>query len=87
MDTSIFSAYQIQITAICDSDKESSSDSNNYTAKSKIELLCADEDKSEIISTIQKTANTGKKDDGLVFSYKIDRFGKICNIGIDIIGF
>nr|WP_232212199.1 P-II family nitrogen regulator [Candidatus Nitrosopumilus sediminis] len=85
MDISTFSAYQVQITEIHHSHKGLKSDTSDYIPKSKIELLCADKDKEEIISTIQKTANTGQKDDGVVVSYKIDKFGKICDIGVDLI--
>nr|WP_016939901.1 P-II family nitrogen regulator [Nitrosopumilus sp. SJ] len=85
MDISTFSAYQVQITEISYAHKGLKSDISNYIPKSKIELLCADKDKEEIISTIQKTASTGQKDDGVVVSYKIDKFGKICDIGVDLI--
>lgn len=34
---------------------------------------------------MQKTATTGEKVDGIMFSYKIDKFVKISNIGIDTI--
>lgn len=87
MDISIFSAYQIQITEINYIQKGLRSDFSNSIPKSMIELLCADKDTKKIICNIQKTANTGQKDEGVVLSYKIDKFGKISNIDIVIIGF
>ena len=86
IDISTFSAYQVQITGMSHEHKELRSGSGNYIPKSKIELVCADKDREEIINSIQKTANTGQKDDGVVLSYKIDEFGKIYNIGVDTIG-
>jgi len=74
---STISAYQVQISGIHHSHKGLRSSSSNYIPKSKIEILCADKDKDEIVSTIQKTAKTGQKGDGIVFSYKIDKLVKI----------
>ena len=41
--------------------------------------------KNKITNIIQKTANTGQKGDGVAFTYKIDKFIKISNAGIDAI--
>ena len=86
IDISTFSAYQVQITGIPHEHKELRTGLDNYILKSKIELVCADKDRGTIINSIQQTANTGQKDDGVVLSYKIDKLGKICNIGVDPIG-
>ena len=85
-DISTFSVYQVQITGIHREHKGLRTTPSNYIPKSKIELVCADKDKEEIVNSIQKTANTGQKDDGIVLSYKINKFGKICNIEVDTIG-
>lgn len=74
---STFSAFQVQITWIHHSHKGLRTNSHNYIPKSKIELLCADEDKDKVIEIIQKTATTGEKGDGIVFCYKIENLVKI----------
>lgn len=87
MDISTFSAYQVQITGMPHEHKGLRTGPGSYIPKSKIELVCADRGREGIISSIQKTASTGQKDDGVVLSYQIDKFGKIYNIDIHTIGF
>ncbi|MGY5147497.1 MAG: P-II family nitrogen regulator [Candidatus Nitrosopumilus sp. bin_7KS] len=72
-----FSAYQVQISGIHHAHEGVRTHSSNYIPKSKIELLCSDEDKDKIIEIIQKTASTGEKGDGIVFCYKIEKLVKI----------
>lgn len=62
-----FSAYQVQISGIHHSHEGVRTHSSNYIPKSKIELLCSDEDKDKIIEIVQKTASTGEKGDALSF--------------------
>ena len=45
--------------------------------KSKIEILCSEDEEEKITNTIQKTASTGEKGDGVVFTYNIDNLVKI----------
>jgi nitrogen regulatory protein PII len=46
---------------------------NDFTPKTKIEIICSEEDSERIIETIQKTAHTGRKGDGKVFVTHIDK--------------
>ena len=80
-----FSAYQVQITGIHRGHKGLKNKTSDFIPKIKIEILCADESEDEIINTIQKTASTGEKGDGVVFAYNIDKIVKIKNkqTGID----
>jgi len=72
-----FSAYQVRISGIHSSHQGIRSNTSDYIPKSKIELLCVDKDKDEIIEVIQKSANTGQMGDGIVFCYKIEKLVKI----------
>lgn len=86
VEISTFSAYQVQITGMPHEQKGLETGSGNYISKSKIELVCADKDRENIVNIIQKAANTGEKDDGVVLRYQIDKLGKIYNLGVDTIG-
>ncbi|MDC4230770.1 MAG: P-II family nitrogen regulator [Nitrosopumilus sp.] len=70
-----FSSYQVQITGIHKGHKGLRNKTSDFIPKTKLEILCADEDK--IVDTIQKTAHTGEKGDGVIFSYHIDKIVKI----------
>ena len=72
-----FSVYQVQITGIHKSHEGLKSKTSDLIPKVKIEILCADKDEEKIISTIQKSAKTGEKGDGVIFTYKIDNLVKI----------
>jgi len=50
---------------------------SDFIPKVKIEILCTDENEEKIVNTIQKTANTGEKGDGVVFTYSLDKLVKI----------
>jgi len=80
-----FSAYQVQITGIHKAHEGWRNKTSDFIPKAKIEILCADENEEKIVNTIQKTANTGEKGDGVVFTYNIDRLVKIRNgkTGVD----
>jgi len=45
--------------------------------KTKIEIICGENDKNKIIDTISKSAKTGQTGDGIVFSQPIDDLVKI----------
>ena len=72
-----FSSYQVQITGIHKSHEGWRNKTSDFIPKSKIEILCSDEDTENIVNTIQKTASTGEKGDGVVFTYNIDNLVKI----------
>lgn len=74
---STFSAYQVQISGMHHAHEGVRTHSSNYIPKSKIELLCSDDDKDKVIELVQKTATTGEKGDGIVFCYKIEKLIKI----------
>ena len=74
-----FSAYQVQITGIHKAHDGWRNKTSDFIPKAKIEILCADENEQKIIDTIQKTACTGEKGDGVVFTYNIDKLVKIRN--------
>jgi nitrogen regulatory protein P-II 1 len=72
-----FSSYQIQITGIHKVHEGWRNKTSDFIPKSKIEILCMDEDEEKIVNTIQKAATTGEKGDGVVFTYSINQLVKI----------
>lgn len=74
-----FSAYQVQITGIHKSHEGWRNKTSDFLPKAKIELLCEDKDEEKIVDTIQKTASSGEKGDGIVYSYSVDKLVKIRN--------
>ncbi|MDF2422320.1 MAG: P-II family nitrogen regulator [Nitrosopumilus sp.] len=72
-----YSAYQVQITGIHKSHQGWRNKTSDFLPKAKIEILCADEDEERILDTIQKTASSGEKGDGIVYSYHIGKLVKI----------
>ena len=74
-----FSSYQVQITGIHKVHEGLKNKTSDFIPKTKIEILCADDSQEKIVSTIQKSASTGQKGDGVIFSYNIDKLVKIKN--------
>ena len=74
-----FSAYQVQITGVHKGHEGWRNKTSDFIPKTKLEILCGENDESKIIDVIQKTANTGEKGDGVVFSYNIEKLVKIRN--------
>ncbi len=72
-----FSSYQVQITGIHKVHEGWRNKTSDFIPKSKIEILCSDEDEEKIVNTIQKSATTGEKGDGVVFTYNINQLVKI----------
>lgn len=72
-----FSAYQVRISGIHKEHHGIRNKTTDYIPKSKIELLCSDDDKEKIIRIIEKSASTGEVGDGIVFCYKIENLVKI----------
>ncbi len=72
-----FSSYQVQITGIHKVHEGWRNKTSDFIPKSKIEILCTDEDEEKIVNTIQKAATTGEKGDGVVFTYSINQLVKI----------
>jgi len=72
-----FSAYLVQITGIHKGHEGWRNKTSDFIPKTKLEILCADKDEEIIIDTIQKSANTGERGDGVVFTYDIDKIVKI----------
>ena len=72
-----FSSYQVQITGIHKVHEGWRNKTSDFIPKSKIEILCMDEDEEKIVNTIQKAASTGEKGDGVVFTYNINQLVKI----------
>ena len=72
-----FSSYQVQITGIHKVHEGWRNKTSDFIPKSKIEILCSDEDEAKIVNTIQKAASTGEKGDGVVFTYNINQLVKI----------
>ena len=79
-----FSTYQVQITGIHRVHKGWRNKTSDFIPKSKMEILCADKDQEKIINTIQKTASTGEKGDGVIFAYNVDKLVKIKNGKTDL---
>jgi len=74
-----FSSYQVQITGIHKVHEGLRNKTSDFIPKTKIEILCSNENEEKIVSTIQKSASTGEKGDGIIFSYKLDKLVKIKN--------
>ena len=74
-----FSSYQVQITGIHQVHEGWRNKTSDFIPKTKIEILCTDENQEKIVNTIQKSANTGEKGDGVIFTYNIDHLVKIKN--------
>lgn len=72
-----FSVYQVQITGIHKAHEGWRNKSSDFIPKVKIEIICPDEQEDKIVDIIQKSANTGEKGDGIVFSYEINKLVKI----------
>jgi len=72
-----FSVYQVQITGIHKSHEGWRNKTSDFIPKAKIEILCEDKDEEKIINVIQKSAKTGEKGDGVIFSYNINKIVKI----------
>ena len=79
IDIPTFSAYQVQISGIHRGHEGWRNKTSDFIPKTKIEILCKDEDEQKIVNSIQKTASTGEKGDGVVFTYNIDKLVKIRN--------
>ena len=71
-----FSSYQVQITGIHKCHEGLKNKTSDFIPKTKIEILCKDEDEWKIIDTIQKAASTGEKGDGVIFTYQIEKLMK-----------
>ena len=56
-----FSAYQVQITGLHKAHAGLRNKTSNFIPKTKIEILCSDENEEHIVKIIQKTASTGEK--------------------------
>ncbi len=74
-----FSAYQVQITGIHKVHEGWRNKTSDFIPKTKIEILCTDENKEKIVDTLQKSASTGEKGDGVIFTYNIAKLVKIKN--------
>lgn len=77
IDIQTFSTYQVQITGIHKEHKGWRNKTSDLIPKSKIEILCAVTDEEKIIDTIQKSAQTGDKGDGVISSYEVGKLVKI----------
>ncbi len=45
----------------------------DFTPKTKIEIICSNEDCQKIVEVIQQSAHTGRKGDGKIFIYDLER--------------
>ena len=80
-----FSTYQVQITGIHKAHEGLKNKTSDFIPKTKIEILCSDEREENIVKIIQKTASTGEKGDGVIFTYNLHKLVKIKNAqtGVD----
>ena len=74
---SSFTVYQVQITGIRKSHSGVRNKASDFIPKVKIEILCQDKDEEKIIDTVQESARTGEKGDGVIFTYNINKMVKI----------
>jgi len=79
IDVPTFSSYEVKIAGIHKGHKGWRSISSDLLPKSKIEILCKDNDQKTIVDVILNTARTGEKGDGIVFVYNVDKLVKIKN--------
>jgi nitrogen regulatory protein P-II 1 len=54
-------------------------DAVNFTPKVKVEIICPDADCDGIVETIKKSAHTGRKGDGKIFVYDVQKAVSILN--------
>ena len=78
-----FSVYQVNLTGMHKAHVGLRNKMSDFIPKSKLEILCPDGAGDEIVNIIQETARTGKKGDGIVYVYKINKVVKIRNGDID----
>ena len=79
-----FSVYQVQISGIHKSHEGWRNKTSDLIPKVKIEILCSEQDEENITKIIQKTARTGEKGDGVIFSYNINKLVKIRTGEVDL---
>ena len=53
----------------------------NFTPKTKIEIICSDAECNNIVETIRTSAHTGRKGDGKIFVYDVERAVSILSGG------
>ena len=73
------STYQVQLSGIHKGHKGWRNKTSDFLPKSKIEILCTDENQESLVNTILNSAKTGEKGDGIVFAYPINKLVKIKN--------
>ena len=79
IDVPTFSSYHVHISGIHKAHGGLRNKTSDLIPKVKVEILCADENEEKIVDTIQKSATTGEKGDGIILTYNIDRLVKIRN--------
>jgi nitrogen regulatory protein P-II 1 len=55
----------------------------DFTPKTKIEIVCNDDQSSKIVETIQKSAHTGRKGDGKIIVTNVEKVLSIRNNGVN----
>lgn len=55
----------------------------DFTPKTKIEIVCDDDQSSKIVETIQKSAHTGRKGDGKIIITNVERVFSIRNKNVN----
>lgn len=75
-----FSSYEVKIGGIHPVHvtwRHRHTKASDFLPKTKIEILCNNEDEQKIIDTISSAAHTGETGDGIVFVYPVDQIRKI----------
>ena len=79
-----FSSYEIKLSGLhpehsISAGRPGSFKTSSLIPKTNIVVICKEQDKEKIVSTITESARTGQKGDGLISIYKIDELIKIRN--------
>lgn len=85
-----FSAYEVKLSGLSHaimSNKPGAYKSSALIPKTKIEVICKDREKDNILNAIANGGKTGMTGDGIVYVYQIDQILKIknCKIGDEAI--
>ncbi len=72
-----FSSFEVRISGIHKGHKGLRNKASDFVPKTKIEILCQDQDQEKIVKTVLDAAKTGDRGDGIVYVCHIDNLVRI----------
>lgn len=72
-----FSSFEVKISGIHKGHKSLKNKTSDFIPKSKIEILCQDQDQEKIVKAVLDAAKTGERGDGIVFVCRIDNLVRV----------